>query len=353
MNKITYLLVLLALILAGCSSNNSTSPDMDNISSEQLSSSETMSSVTQSSSSTGISVIPPMSSPYSSSIGSSAGSSTNSSSSSLQVATAPISFYKIGGLAKRLYSIDEMTASTYDIELDTIAMTSGFQFLLKNNGTTPITGIKFTSSLPYFKITPDSVITLGAPNSNTGMEQLIKVTVEHGTNASGMGFADVLTGNQYATITISGTNGDGDFSVSYTMHVYAKRMVINIDELDTIAVHTVNGYVFNTKSDYTDPYQWSSPKFAYVDDNTDDCYMNYVQSGFLIDTALSKEFVSIREPYGVDGIDNGIGEDVAIKALYAKEVNLYNRLMAGTLSPDMNCVVLVVNRFTNTEFIVK
>lgn len=353
MNKITYLLVLLALILAGCSSNNSTSPDMDNISSEQLSSSETMSSVTQSSSSTGISVIPPMSSPYSSVASSSGGSDVISSSSSLQVATAPISFYKIGGLAKRLYSIDEMTASTYDIELDTIAMTSSFHFLLKNNGTTPITGIKFTSSLPYFKITPDSIITLGVPNSNTGMEQLIKVTVEHGTNASGMGFADVLTGNQYATITISGTNGDGDFSVSYTMHVYAKRMVIHIDELDTIAVYTPTGYVFKTKADYANPYQWTPPKFAYVDSSTGDCYMNYAQSGVLIDTALSREFVSVREPYGADGLDNGIGEDVATKALYGKEVNLYNQLIAGTLSPDMNCVVLVVNRFTNTEFIVK
>lgn len=356
MNKLTNLLILLALILAGCSGNSSTSSDPDEISSEQLSSSVIQSSDTQSSSSTGISVVPPMSSPYSSSIGSSAGSSTNTSSSSIQVATVPISFYKIGGLAKRLYSIDEMTASTYDIELDTIAMTSSFQFLLKNNSTSVIRGIKFTSTLPYFKVTPDSVITLGAPNSNTGMEQLIKVTVEHGTNASGMGFADVLTGNQYATITISGTNDDGDFSVSYTMHVYAKRMVIYTDELDTMAVNpTLNPVAqFKSKADYiNDPYAWQPTKFAYVDSHTGDCYMNYVQSGLLIDNTINREFVSEREPYGDDGLNNGVGEVLATKLLFTNEKDLYTKVISGAESPDMNCVVMVINRLNNTEFIVK
>lgn len=157
-----------------------------------------------------------------------------------------------------------MNAIPYNIDLDTIYGTTGFSFLIKNNSTSDITGLKFEFDLDYFKVTPDSIITLGSPSTETGIEQLIKVTIEHGTLASGYGFTNVLTGNQYGTLTISGHNDDGDFSVVYTMHVYAKRMIINIDIPDTVM--QVNDWLLAG-----DRHQLAY-RYAHVDPSSDDCY---------------------------------------------------------------------------------
>lgn len=355
MNKINILLVLLALTFASCSGNNSTSSEGD--------SSTTMSS--------SISVIPDMSSPASSSsdveqsgtssnnVSSSSGGtsssdtqvSTGSSSSTVVASKSPISLYKMGGLAKKNIDVTKtMSAIPYEVDLDTIYGTSGFYFLTKNNGTSDITGLKFEFDLDYFKVTPDSIITLGSPSTSTGIEQLIKVTVEHGTLASGYGFTNVLTGNQYGKLTISGTNDDGEFKVTYTMHVYAKRMIINIDVPDTI-IHIGDWYA------NTDPtiLNQKSYRYAHVDPSSEDCYLNMGE--ITLDTSTNLEMPDMKDYYKkfytIDDINttynpNGRGNvlldssatGIATHLKFFNELNGAKRLETYNYM-DNNCVILV------------
>jgi hypothetical protein len=368
MNKITYhLLVLLALIFAGCSGNNSTSSDGD--------SSTTMSS--------SISVIPDMSSPASSSsvveqpatssTGTSSGGtsvvgtssetqvSSGSSSSTVVASNSPISLYKMGGLAKKTIDVtNTMSAIPYNVDLDTIYGTSGFSFLIKNNGTSDITGLKFEFDLDYFKVTPDSIITLGAPSTSTGIEQLIKVTVEHGTLASGYGFTNVLTGNQYGTLTITGKNANGDFSVTYTMHVYAKRMIITIDVPDTIRL--VNDW-FTTQAGTSalTTYQ-KSYRYAHVDPSSEDCYLNMGE--LTLDTSTNLAMPDMKDYYKTfykkDDLNitydpNGLGNvlfdssatGIATHLKFFNELNGAKRLETYNYM-DNNCVVLVNDNWPTT-----
>jgi len=360
MNKITYLLVLLALIFAGCSGNNSTSSDGD--------SSTTMSS--------SISVIPDMSSPASSSSdveqsatsstgtssagGTSSGTSsdtqvsTGSSSSTVVVSNSPISLYKMGGLAKKTIDVtNTMSAIPYNVDLDTIYGTSGFSFLIKNNGTSDITGLKFEFDLDYFKVTPDSIITLGAPSTATGIEQLIKVTVEHGTLASGYGFTNVLTGNQYGKLTITGKNANGDFSVTYTMHVYAKRMIINIDIPDTLVNNNGSSMYLNGRNSAL------ALRHAHVDPSSEDCYINFGE--LTLDTSSNLQMVDMRDYYTnfVDVTDlntmykenntlNKFTTTASDHAEFINELNTAKRLETYTYM-DNNCVVLVNDNWPITN----
>lgn len=358
MNKINILLVLLALTFAGCSGNNSTSSEGD--------SSTTMSS--------SISVIPDMSSPSSSSSdveqsgtssnnvsSSSSGTSstgtssdTGSSSSTVVASKSPISLYKLGGLAKKNIDVTKtMSAIPYNVDLDTIYGTSGFSFLIKNNGTSDITGLKFEFDLDYFKVTPDSIITLGSPSTSTGIEQLIKVTVEHGTLASGYGFTNVLTGNQYGKLTISGTNDDGDFSVTYTMHVYAKRMIITIDVPDIV----ISGNDWYTTQADKDTYMLNqkSYRYAHVDPSSEDCYLNMGE--ITLDTSTNivmpdmtdyyKKFYTkddINTNYDPNGRGNVLIDSsatgIATHLKFFNELNGAKRLETYNYM-DNNCVILV------------
>lgn len=361
MNKITYhLLVLLALIFAGCSGNNSTSSDGD--------SSTTMSS--------SIGVIPDMSSPASSSsdveqpatssTGTSSGGtsvvgtssdtqvSAGSSSSTVVVSNSPISLYKMGGLAKKTIDVtNTMSAIPYNVDLDTIYGTTGFSFLIKNNGTSDITGLKFEFDLDYFKVTPDSIITLGAPSTSTGIEQLIKVTVEHGTLASGYGFTNVLTGNQYGTLTITGKNADGEFSVTYTMHVYAKRMIINIDIPDTLVNNIGASMYLNGRN------QALALRHAHVDPSSEDCYINFGE--LTLDTSSNLHMVDMRDYYTnfVDIADlntmykenntlNKFTTTASDHAEFINELNTAKRLETYNYM-DNNCVVLVNDNWPITN----
>lgn len=333
MNKIAYLLVLLALIFAGCSGNSSTSSDSGD-------SSTTMSS--------SISVIPDNTPSSSSDVEQSA---TSSATDIVPVSKSPIALYKIGGLAKTLNVTGAMSAIPYNVDLDTIYGTAGFNFLIKNNGLSDITGLKFEFDLDYFKVTPDSIITLGAPSSATGIEQLIKVTVEHGTLASGYGFTNVLTGNQYGKLTISGKNADGDFSVTYTMHVYAKRMIITIDVPDTIIL--VNDW-FTTQAGTTaiTTYQ-NAYRYAHVDPSSDDCYLNMGE--ITLDTSTNLVMPDMKDYYKTfyrkDDLnityDPNAGGNVLLSTTgiathteFFTELNGARRLETYNYM-DNNCVVLV------------
>lgn len=358
MNKINILLVLLALTFAGCSGNNSTSSEGD--------SSTTMSS--------SISVIPGMSSPSSSSsdveqsgtssnnVSSSSGgtsssdtqANTGSSSSTVVASKSPISLYKLGGLAKKNIDVTKtMSAIPYNVDLDTIYGTSGFSFLIKNNGTSDITGLKFEFDLDYFKVTPDSIITLGSPSTSTGIEQLIKVTVEHGTLASGYGFTNVLTGNQYGTLTISGHNDDGDFSVTYTMHVYAKRMIITIDVPDTLVNNVGSSMYLNSRNEAL------SLRHAHVDPSSEDCYLNLGE--LTLDTSSNLHMVDmegyytnfiankdLNTMYDVRDKRNDFTTNASDHAKFLNELNTAKRLETYNFM-DNNCVVLVNDNWPITN----
>ena len=321
MNKINILLVLLALTFAGCSGNNSTSSEGD--------SSTTMSS--------SISVIPGM-----------------SSSSTVVASKSPISLYNMRGLAKKNIDVTKtMSAIPYNVDLDTIYGTSGFSFLIKNNGTSDITGLKFEFDLDYFKVTPDSIITLGSPSTSTGIEQLIKVTVEHGTLASGYGFTNVLTGNQYGTLTISGHNDDGDFSVTYTMHVYAKRMIINIDIPDTLVNNVGSSMYLNSRNEAL------SLRHAHVDPSSEDCYLNLGE--LTLDTSSNLHMVDMEDyydnfiankdlntMYDVRDNRNEFTTTASDHAKFLNELNTAKRLETYKFM-DNNCVVLVNDNWPVTN----
>ena len=317
MNKINILLVLLALTFASCSGNNSTSSEGD--------SSTTMSS--------SISVIPGM-----------------SSSSTVVASKSPISLHNLDGLAKKNIDVTKtMSAIPYEVDLDTIYGTSEFSFFIKNNGTSDITGLKFEFDLDYFKVTPDSIITLGSPYTSTGIGRLIKVTVEHGTLASDYGFTNVLTGNQYGKLTISGTNDDGEFTVTYTMHVYAKRMIINIDIPDTL----VNGRYLNGKN------QAIAYRHAHVDPSSEDCYINFGE--LTLDTSSNLHIVDLRDYYTTllaitdlntmyqeNNTDNVFTTTASDHAKFLNELNTAKRLETYNFM-DNNCVVLVNDNWPITN----
>lgn len=199
MNKLSLLLLLVVSLLIGCG-KNSVEPIDD-----------------------------PIASLSSSSIGDVSSSSSVVSSSSSVVSGPPVMLTKVGVLAKTPAVINQMDSSLYDIELDTVLGTTSNYFIIENNSESDIVGLSITSSHSAFKITPDTLVTLAAPTKKTGLTQLIKLTVEHGKAANGVEIGDLLIGNQYDTLTISGSNAEGYFEVKYIVHVYAKAMILVAD----------------------------------------------------------------------------------------------------------------------------
>lgn len=162
-------------------------------------------------------------------------------STSPENTNSPFTLHQVGALKKQTSAIkviQPMSEQVYDFDLDTVATTTSFYFIPTNSGTSAITGMKLTFDNPKFAVSPDTITTLSAPDKNTGVTPLIKVTIIHGKEALGIGYDDMLSANQYGTLTISGENDDGKFSVNYTMHVYAKRMVITI-KYDSIVVKDI------------------------------------------------------------------------------------------------------------------
>lgn len=171
-----------------------------------------------------------------------------SNSTSPSDPTSPFSLQRLGALQKptsEIKVLPSMAEQVYDFELDTVATNASYYFIPNNSSTSAITGIKLKFDNPKFVVSPDTITTLSAPDKNTGVTPLIKVTVVHGKDALGVGNDDMLTADQYGTLTISGENADGKFSIDYTMHVYAKRMVITLKYTD-LALHTVTANGIDT-----------------------------------------------------------------------------------------------------------
>lgn len=162
-----------------------------------------------------------------------------SSSSSAVESGPPIMLTRVGVLAKTPAIVNQMDSSVFDIELDTILGTTSNYFIIENNSESDIVGLSITSSHSAFKITPDTLVTLAAPTKKTGLTQLIKLTVEHGKAANGVEIGDLLLGNQYDTLTISGSNAEGYFEVKYIVHVFAKAMILVADTVQSESGNTL------------------------------------------------------------------------------------------------------------------
>ena len=374
MTKVKTIIIAGILFLCSCS-DSSTSSSNTEYSSEAVSELSSSSVGTSSSdiavsssgtltSSSSIVVVDPMSSESKSS-SSNGGIITNKA--------LPISLYMTTAskvLQKTVQSIDAMKKEAYDIDLDTINATTEFWFIIVNNGDSAITGLKITSDHPSFKVTPDTMVTLSPLNGDIGMITLIKVTVEHGISASGLENANLLTGDQYSHIKFSGNYMDSAFSVTYTMHSFAKRMVVYLNVPDTVLMQrgfvvtsfqtphiTDSLYLVGDNSTRTKNYS-SKFRYIYVDSNSSNCYLEFSNDGipYTVDSSFNKTFKSVTEfealstedVYSFVVTDKVTYNDFVDKTSYTTYFDNYS-----TYLRDRNCATLVIDNYYNTQYIVK
>ena len=301
-------------------------------------------------------------------------SESKSSSSNSGIITnkaLPISLYMTTAskvLQKTVQSIDAMKKEAYDIDLDTINATTEFWFIIVNNGDSAITGLKITSDHSSFKVTPDTMVTLSPLNGDVGMITLIKVTIEHGISASGLENANLLTGDQYSHIKFSGNYMDSAFSVTYTMHSFAKRMVVYLNVPDTVtmikngwvptfqSVHNADSLSMIEYHGYTLENFSSQFRYVSVDANSNDCYVefsNMADSAYTVNVNNNRTYQSMAEFYS---INEGL--------IYIKDSTVYNQFTTDSLVAtyfnnystylrDRNCATLVIDNYYNTQYIVK
>lgn len=157
----------------------------------------------------------------------------------------PLSFVQLTHLAKvtGAYTLEDAESAPIELNGNFIDLGEAFtktewQFLLQNNGNTAITNLTIESDDSSFSVTPDSINTLAAPNTENGMLPIITVTFEHGLNKSELGRTDVRTGDNYATITLTGETADSTFTVQYVFKVHANRMYIKADTVTLAYVVT-------------------------------------------------------------------------------------------------------------------
>ena len=129
-------------------------------------------------------------------------------------------------------------ANTFD--LGSIGNTKDFFFVLINVGDTDIHNVTLETEHPGFDIYPKTIDTV-KPVSDIGLYQMIRLSVIHGTAASGVGLAPVMEpGDQTTQLNISGTttNSEGD---SLTIELVAD---LSVDvKLADIRVSHVGGDV--------------------------------------------------------------------------------------------------------------
>lgn len=303
-------------------------------------------------------------------------SESKSSSSNSGIITnkaLPISLYMTTAskvLQKTVQSISAMKKEAYDIDLDTINATTEFWFIIVNNGDSAITGLKITSDHSSFKVTPDTMVTLSPLNGDVGMITLIKVTIEHGISASGLENANLLTGDQYSHIKFSGNYMDSAFSVTYTMHSFAKRMVVYLNVPDTVLMQrwdvitsfqtphiTDSLYLLQGHDNPTENYS-SKFRYVYVDANSNDCYVEFSNNNvsYTVDSSFNKTFKSMTEFDALsteDVYSFVVTDSVAYnyfidKTSYTTYFDNYS-----TYLRDRNCATLVIDNYYNTQYIVK
>lgn len=271
------------------------------------------------------------------------GCGNNSTNS--EYTNSPFTLHQVGALKKQTSAIkviQPMSEQVYDFDLDTVATTTSFYFIPANSGTSAITGMKLVFDNPKFVVSPDTITTLSAPDKNTGVTPLIKVTVVHGKEALGIGYDDMLSANQYGTLTISGENADGKFSVNYTMHVYAKRMVITI-KYDSISVKDITSGSNELVSLFYAEFD-SSSTGCYIDVNDQIITSNtrMIRYSDLADNMNLTEYLS----YG-DSVIGSWTRDQQNKTISAL-VNNYNTIQS---QPVTNCPTYV-QLYDGTSYVI-
>ena len=375
MTKVKTIIIAGILFLCSCS-DSSTSSSNTEYSSDAVSE---LSSSSEGTSSTGVAVSSSGTLTSSSSLVvvdpmSSESKSSSSNSGIITNKALPISLYMTTAskvLQKTVQSIDAMKKEAYDIDLDTINATTEFWFIIVNNGDSAITGLKITSDHASFKVTPDTMVTLSPLNGDIGMITLIKVTIEHGISASGLENANLLTGDQYSHIKFSGNYMDSAFSVTYTMHSFAKRMVVYLNVPDTVLMQRwdvitsfqtphITDSLYLLQGHYDNPTENYSSKFryVYVDANSNDCYVEFSNNNvsYTVDSSFNKTFKSMTEFEALsteDVYSFVVTDSVAYnyfvdKTSYTTYFDNYS-----TYLRDRNCATLVIDNYYNTQYIVK
>lgn len=373
MTKVKTIIIAGILFLCSCS-DSSTSSSNTEYSSEAVSE---LSSSSVGTSSTGVAVSSNSTLTSSSSIVvvdpmSSESKSSSSNGGIITNKALPISLYMTTAskvLQKTVQSIDAMKKEAYDIDLDTINATTEFWFIIVNNGDSAITGLKITSDHASFKVTPDTMVTLSPLNGDVGMITLIKVTIEHGISASGLENANLLTGDQYSHIKFSGNYMDSAFSVTYTMHSFAKRMVVYLNVPDTVLMqrwdvitsfqtpHITDSLYLLVGENITTNYS-SKFRYIYVDANSSNCYVEFSNNNvsYTVDSSFNKTFNSMTEfealstedVYSVVVTDSVAYNYFVDKTSYTTYFDNY-----ATYLRDRNCATLVIDNYYNTQYIVK
>lgn len=271
-------------------------------------------------------------------------SNSETTTASYSTTGSPISLYKTSvgkTLKKSITSIEEMQAESFDIDFDTVPNTTESWLIITNNSEDTITDLSITSDNSTFVVTPDTIVTMCPFESNVGLMQMIKVTIINGVSSSGLGIANVIHGNQYATITISGKIRDTTFSTIYTFHAYGKRMLIYVDTTATNLGYDKDG-------------SGVGHKFAHVDSTSGDCYLTY--------TNFNSESVTIDTSYlhtfDIDSfaeIDSDSLIQVTDSTMYKKYLAQFwvaNNIILGYADmnvTDQNCATMAVIRIVDNS----
>jgi hypothetical protein len=119
--------------------------------------------------------------------------------------------------------------SETSFDLGMLNKSRDYYFLLGNSGGTDITGIAIGSSNNAFVVAPAAIDVL--PASGMAVTPIVRVSVIHGLNLNGVGFAPLLPkGPNQADIMVAGTTGGQ--AVTLTVHLTVDAKVMDVELLD-------------------------------------------------------------------------------------------------------------------------
>lgn len=109
----------------------------------------------------------------------------------------------------RAMATSATTAEPLDVDfnLGDIGATTTYLFMLRNTGNVPATNVVITADNPAVKVSP-GVISVLQPEGVAGLLPIIRVTVQHGSQSTGIGIAPILPmGNFQFKLTATSDNG--------------------------------------------------------------------------------------------------------------------------------------------------
>lgn len=127
---------------------------------------------------------------------------------------------------------EQLQETSTNFNLGELYASKEFYFMLSNAGDYPITNINIVSNNEQFTVSPSQIDTLSAANQSS-FSQAITLGILHGKVLNGVGTAPTLQqGENYATLTITGTTYDGreyvDVSFEVQIDIVAKVADISV-----------------------------------------------------------------------------------------------------------------------------